>query len=186
MIPKLRKRLLGTVRLAIVLVVPSALAIGSATVLGQTSKMGEWEPKFDLPNVAIHVHVLPTGKVLFWSRREWTTKNGQRVPAEGLDPHHCTPRIWDPATGTVTETPKLDSINLFCSGHTFLPDGRLFVVGGHIADSVGEDHATIYDPATNTWASNPQLTSGGAAAVSDGHHAVRRDRSRLVRQHLAE
>ena len=91
MIPKLRKWLLGTIRLAIVLVVPGALGIGSATVLGQMSKMGEWEPKFDLPNVAIHVHVLPTGKVLFWSRREWTTKNGRRVPAEGLDPHHSTP-----------------------------------------------------------------------------------------------
>ena len=73
----------------------------------------------------------------------------------------------------MTETPKLDSINLFCSGHTFLPDGRLFVVGGHIADSVGEDHATIYDPATNTWASNPKLTNGGrwyptAITLSDG------------------
>jgi galactose oxidase len=162
MIPTLRKRLLATLRLAIVLAVPGALATGPATVSGQSSRLGQWEPKFDLPNVAIHVHVLPTGKVLFWSRREWTIINGKAVaPVDGLDPHHCTPRIWDPATGIVTETPKLDSINLFCSGHTFLPDGRLFVVGGHIADSQGDDRATIYDPFNNTWSTNPQLTSGG-------------------------
>jgi len=143
MTPTLGKRMLWTLRLAIVLAVPGALATGPARALGQPAVVGQWEPKFDLHNVAIHVHVLPTGKVLFWSRREWDLITGK--PAEGLDPHppHCTPRIWDPATGTVSETPKLDSINLFCSGHTFLPDGRLFVVGGHIHDGQGDDRATI-------------------------------------------
>src|SRR5262245_53117423 len=113
---------------------------------GQPDKLGEWEPKFDLPNIAIHMHVLPTGKVLFWSRREWRDNQ----PAEGLDPHDCTPRILDPDTRAVTETAK-PGFNLFCSGHTFLADGRLFVVGGHIADAQGEDKTAIYDPFANTW-----------------------------------
>jgi hypothetical protein len=30
---------------------------------------GRWGPAFSLPNVGIHGSVLPTGKVLMWSRR---------------------------------------------------------------------------------------------------------------------
>ena len=40
--------------------------------------------------------------------------------------------------------------NLFCSGHAFLPDGRLLVAGGHLADSHGLNQATIYDSGANT------------------------------------
>jgi hypothetical protein len=31
---------------------------------------GQSGPVFTLPNVAIHAHVLPTGKVLMWGRRD--------------------------------------------------------------------------------------------------------------------
>jgi galactose oxidase len=145
---------------------PAVMAL-TAPALGQPEKLGQWEPRFDLPNVAIHVHVLPTGKVLFWSRREW---RGNK-PAEGLDPHDCTPRILDPVTRMVIETPK-PGFNLFCSGHTFLADGRLFVAGGHIADAQGEDKTAIYDPFANTW-TRSENTSGGrwyptAITLADG------------------
>ena len=62
-----------------------------------------------------------------------------------------------PATRTTTPTPKptvadgKTTVNLFCSGHTFLPDGRLLVAGGHFFDSKGIDQASIYDYRTNTW-----------------------------------
>ena len=147
----------------------AALVLAAFTLpaRGQPAKMGKWDDKFDLPNVAIHMHMLPTGKVLFWSRREW--KDGK--PLGGLDPHDCTPRIWDPVTSAVTETPR-PGVNLFCSSHTFLPDGRLFVVGGHIADGQGSDSATIYDPFQNTWTPTVS-TSGGrwyptAITLADG------------------
>ena len=44
--------------------------------------------------------------------------------------------------------------NLFCSGHSFLPDGRLLVAGGHKNpdfDAVGEKHINIFDYRTNSW-----------------------------------
>lgn len=34
-----------------------------------TARVGQWSPIIPLPNVPIHTHVLPTGKVLFWGRR---------------------------------------------------------------------------------------------------------------------
>ena len=66
------------------------LAAGSVAQ-AQPAVKGEWTLPFATPNVMIHTSVLPTGKVLFWSRRE---------AGEGLNPRACTPRVWDPAAGT--------------------------------------------------------------------------------------
>jgi galactose oxidase len=122
------------------------IVYASTPAVAQVSVTGEWAPKFTTPNVMIHTSVLPNGKVLFWSRRE---------AGEGLDPHVCTPRIWDPALGTgaaaFSPTSNKPGYNLFCSSHTFLDDGRLFVAGGHLFDQEGEPHATIYDPEHDTW-----------------------------------
>ena len=46
-------------------------------------EVGRWDPKFSLPNVAIHTHLLPNGKVLFWGRRD--------QPNLTLVEHFCTP-----------------------------------------------------------------------------------------------
>ena len=49
--------------------------------------------------------------------------------------------------------PMLPSHNIFCSGHAWLPDGRLLVVGGQITATYnGENRADIYNPFTNLWA----------------------------------
>jgi hypothetical protein len=120
-------------------------------------EVGRWDPKFSLPNVAIHTHVLPNGKVLFWGRRD--------QPEESLDVHECTPHIWDPVTKTTTATPQPTlsngtKINLFCSGHAFLSDGRLLVAGGHIADGDGLNQAALYDYQTNSWSALPIMNKG--------------------------
>ena len=121
---------------------------------------GQWGPVFPLPNVAIHTHVLPNGRVLMWGRRD--------NPNDSLDVHECTPFVWNPVNGEVTHTeprqPTLadgtTKINLFCSGHAFLPDGRLLVVGGHLEDSDGVNQATLYDPATNRWTPTALMNKG--------------------------
>lgn len=146
MIPNIRRRPLLKLHLTVVLGLTAGLATAPASAFGQTTVEGQWAPKFDTPNVIIHAHVLPSGQVMFWSRREWLSDR----PAEGLDPHQCTPRLWDPGTNTFTNLAQ-PGYNLFCSGHTFLADGRLLAVGGHITDAHGERHATIYDPDNNTW-----------------------------------
>jgi plastocyanin len=115
------------------------------------AQRGEWAPLQKWPIVAIHVHVLPTGKVLLWPRSE---KDGKPKPAQV-----SYARLWDPATGSFSTPPRLP-YNPFCSGHTFLGDGRLLVVGGHIQDGHGEPHASIYNPFTNNWQRLPDMNDG--------------------------
>jgi len=115
---------------------------------GQTSVTGQWSAVQTWPNaspgwVPTHVMVLPTGKVLYWSSY-----------GDGLNPH-----FWDPATNAVT-TAALPGYNVFCAGHSFLADGKLFVSGGHIDDYVGYIHASIYDPFANTWTQVPDMNAG--------------------------
>jgi hypothetical protein len=146
------RQLIGALGLATALV----LAAGSretTSAADQPKVVGEWSDKFDLQNVAIHTHVLPDGRVLYWSRREAADK-------DNLNPRNCTPRIWDPSNGSIKTTANTPGFNLFCSGHTFLADGRLFVAGGHISDGHGEPHSTIFDPKTEKWTQDKDMTGG--------------------------
>jgi len=131
--------------------------------LADPAVWGRWEPVFAFPNAAIHTHVLPSGRVLMWGRRDPSAEE-----PDDLDVHSCTPFVWDPeddrrippapqnptarpSAVTINTARPLDlagnPVNLFCSGHTFLPDGRLLVVGGHFQDSDGLNQATTYTPA---------------------------------------
>jgi galactose oxidase len=92
--------------------------------------MGEWTAPFAWPVVAVHLQLLPSGKVLSWGR-------------EGV------PQLWDPETGEFTPAPATS--DLFCAGHTFLPDGRLLVAGGHISDDHGLPDVNLFDPSTQSW-----------------------------------
>jgi galactose oxidase len=88
------------------------------------------------PVVAVHLHLLPNGKVMAWG------KSG-------------APQVWDPATNTFTAIPA--PVWVFCGGHAFLPDGRLLVTGGHIDDGVGLSAASIYDFQSGTWSQGPAM-----------------------------
>jgi len=134
---------------------------------------GQWGETFSLPNVGIHCHVLPSGLVLMWGRRDSPQQSLDTDPASPLGPGappapaaQCTPFLWNPANGDTTPTPQptLDdaktNANLFCSGHAFLPDGRLLVAGGHLADSHGVNQVSIYDPAANTWTPSAVMNNG--------------------------
>jgi hypothetical protein len=108
----------------------------------QTSEVGQWSAVQNWPVVAIHIHVLPNGKLLVWPR-----DGGAQA------------RIWDPATGAFTQVP-LSTMNLFCTGHAFLPDGRLMVTGGHIRDGAGEIKAHIFDYRDNSWTRVADMNNG--------------------------
>jgi galactose oxidase len=121
--------------------------------------VGKWSDVIPWHNVAIHTTLLPNGKVLYWSRRE-------KAQNEGLDPHDCTPRLWDRKTGTFSKLPNPltaqgKKYNLFCSGHTLLSDGRLLVAGGHIGDNQGEPHTSVFDYKTNTWSASASMGARG-------------------------
>jgi Domain of unknown function (DUF1929)/Calx-beta domain/Glyoxal oxidase N-terminus len=92
--------------------------------------------------------MLANGKVMFWGRQ-----------------HDLGPQIYDPVTGEVTNVPIADDhhgtgehFNVFCSGHTLLPDGRLFVAGGHEENFIGTKTAFIYDPSRNHWIRLPDMS----------------------------
>ena len=96
--------------------------------------VGRWSSVRPAPIVQVHLHLLPTGKVLSWGRTG-------------------DPRVWDPATGAFTPVPAPSL--LCCAGHDFLPDGRLLVAGGHISDLHGLANTNVFDPVAGVWQVEP-------------------------------
>ncbi len=112
----------------------------SASVAGvANAEAGEWSAPFPWPGVAIHASLLPDGKVLSW---------GRSSPGE----------VWDPATGTVAELAL--PVRLFCSGHSFLADGRLLISGGHISDDHGLPDNTLFNSESHSWARSTPMRRG--------------------------
>lgn len=120
-----------------------SLLLVSAAAAQDPTQVGQWTATSDWPFAAVHTHVLPTGKVLFW-------------PAFDLGDN---PTLWDPATGSFTPVP-MAGWNIFCAGHAFLPNGQLLVAGGHVALNYGLPNAVIYDPVANTWIQQPNMNAG--------------------------
>ena len=100
--------------------------------------VARWDPAFTTPVVAVHVHVLQTGKVLLW---------GDVGDAQ----------LWDAASGF---TPLAKTYRIYCSAHTFLPDGRLMVVGGTSPSTRGLRQATVFDPASTSWSPTTSMAQG--------------------------
>jgi hypothetical protein len=118
---------------------PPSLAVAAA---GSTQPLGQWSAPFDWPNVAVHLNLLPEGKVLAW----------------GLS---GTAQVWDPATGSFTSVPSPAVI--FCAGHSFLADGRLLVSGGnnHPTEALnGIPDITIFNPGTTSWSRSTPMRRG--------------------------
>ena len=78
---------------------------------------GQWARAQNLPISPVH-NVVPA----------------QRQAHAGGARHNQT--LWDPATQSASALPN-PGYDLFCAGHGFLPDGRVLLAGGHIADFVG-------------------------------------------------
>lgn len=118
--------------------VPFVLAslVHVAVQAADPAVVGQWNSSNVWPIVPIHTNLLPNGKVLIFDSETDSLVN---------------PRLWDPITDTMTEVPYRDGVNLFCAGHAPLPDGSIFVAGGHQAGYVGIRNATIFDWRTNTW-----------------------------------
>jgi hypothetical protein len=125
--------------------------------------VGQWSPVMQWPVVAIHAAMLPNGKVLVFPRLEDdpplnlvadSYENSNKWPKpKPRSPESGYPHLWDPAKpdAKLIVTPR-PPYSLFCSGHAFLPDGRLFFAGGHLYRNFsGEKRACIYDPFRNSW-----------------------------------
>lgn len=134
------------------------------------SLVGKWGGALiPFKTVPLHISLLPNGKLLYWGR----DKVNSRDVRDGcwtyvVDPANFNPDVvTTPATAEIRNT----TTNLFCSAHSFLPDGRLLVSGGHdtwdgdpLVEAIGEPDINIFDYHTNTWAVSPSPTppQGGA------------------------
>ena len=135
-------------RLAFIVAVVIGVCFGARQGVAQQSVVGAWSTANPnpFPFFPVHSHILPTGKVMIWPGDEGISGND--------------PRSWDPASQSVSILAK-PGYDLFCAGHSFLADGRLFVAGGHIQNGVGLANASIYDPRTvYAWTHLPDMNFG--------------------------
>jgi hypothetical protein len=116
--------------------------VSVAVVAATTDRVGQWSSVSNWPLVAIHAILLPTGNVLAFDGAD---QNGAAY-------------IWNPTTNSFTSRNAAD--NIFCAGHCLLPDGRVLVVGGHIANWVGITDANIFNPNTANWTQIPSMNHG--------------------------
>ena len=114
------------------------------------SVFGRWSSAPSLPWFPTAAHMLPTGKVLMYAGDVSGSPPG--LPAD-------TQLLWDPSPRTFTTRPGI-GYDLFCSGHSFLADGRLLITGGHTEYGVGLSYASAYNPFANTWARVPDMNAG--------------------------
>ncbi len=107
---------------------------------------------FDTEINPVHAALLHTGDVLFWA--------GSGNDPDRLDAHEFRTRVWHyPNPGlSAPGTP----IDMFCCGHTLLPDGRVLAVGGteRYDPFYGLRDALAYDPGTLSWNRLPDMAFG--------------------------
>ncbi|MFN0149769.1 MAG: galactose oxidase-like domain-containing protein [bacterium] len=148
----------------------------SALPLGLT---GQWSGPLAWPVIAIHAAVLPTGDVLYYSY-----PNDYIMPPHGDHDHGIGPgklakappdarsgvnsgsaaMVWDPATSAFNNT--FVPLDLFCSGLSLLPNGKLFVTGGNVSPVVcpdgfqGRPETHWFDPNTEAWEQRENMSVG--------------------------
>ncbi|MBA3318170.1 MAG: DUF1929 domain-containing protein [Gemmatimonadales bacterium] len=101
---------------------------------GPEAIFGRWESSRSTPVIGLHLSLLPTGNAVMWG-------------------HGGEPQLWNPVSGSFTQVPDQtctdpSACELFCSGHTFLADGRLLTAGGHneaLGNNYGLTQASTFD-----------------------------------------
>jgi hypothetical protein len=113
-----------------------------------------------LQDVPVHISLLYDGRLLYWGRDKapdgWDRKDG------------CNTYILNLADQSKNKVIPNTTTNLFCSGHSFLPGGRLLVVGGHDrydeqpqVEGIGERDLNLFDPRTDSWLKFPISMQNG-------------------------
>ncbi|MEY2514822.1 MAG: hypothetical protein QOJ89_2180, partial [bacterium] len=138
-------------------------------VAGPAASVGAWNRQrggpFQMPAVAIHSVLLPTGKVLLWGR----------PPGDAGAPTDGYAWLWDPTTDVRTRVDppnithpdgQIKPANIWCAGQTSLGDGTVLVAGGNLADPTsasdwkGLNAVFTFNPFTETWTRQPDMRHG--------------------------
>lgn len=127
------------------------------------SVVGQWEPSFTTDRVIGHASVLPNGQVLHWSPNSTfppTAPTYSRLWTCVLNNGLCDADV----SSSNVQNIYLNTSDLFCSGHSFLPDGRLFTAGGNTFGLAldGSRATTLFDlvpsPSPAPATSGPPMT----------------------------
>jgi PA14 domain/Domain of unknown function (DUF1929)/Kelch motif len=133
------------------LLAAAILAVVSSNAGAQSAAaMGAWSGPVAVPVVAIHLQLLPDGSVMAWGKPE-------TPPLDGRGPL----RLWDPTLALPTFHEVTNPyVDVYCSGHNYLGDGRVIAIGGHIRDFVGSDVVSMFDWRTRRWDDGPRMSAG--------------------------
>lgn len=160
---------------AICAVTPGSSSLTATAQMGGPNEIGQWGTLETLDTVPVHISLLPDGRLLYWGRDKdpndkWDVGGG------------CNTYTWHPSNGAKSMI-RNNNTNLFCSGHSFLPDGRLLVAGGHVRgtppsrEGIGETEVNIFDYRTNQWSLvSPGMPNGrwypSTVALPNGEVAI--------------
>ena len=113
---------------------------------GDPAEVGLWSAPRPWPVIAIHGALLPTGKVLHYSYPDET--------------EHSRAMVWDPTSDSFELVEGLT--DQFCSGLSFLGNGRLLVSGGNDTQCLfqGRRVATQFDAFSETWSPVGFMSTG--------------------------
>jgi Concanavalin A-like lectin/glucanases superfamily/Domain of unknown function (DUF1929)/Bacterial Ig domain len=148
----------------------------AAPVSTDPAVVGRWSAPFSIPVMGIHAAMLPTGKLMWWSY----PINPNRPYGDPSYPNTAQAWLWDPATGTTKrvdpplvrepDTGQMVPANIWCSGQSFLADGRLLVTGGNLryqgagnppaANYEGLNKVYTFNPFNETWTEQPDMAHG--------------------------
>jgi hypothetical protein len=131
--------------------------------------------------VAISAALLPTGKVLYFD--DTGKSQSANLPANSAEA-----RLFDPehpdSPPKVVNPPNIDGrpVNIWCSGMSMLPDGRVLATGGNLAYSsadagyLGLTTVLTFDPFTEKWQRYPDMRHGrwypGQVTLPDGRSVI--------------
>lgn len=166
------------------------------------ARFGKFTDYFPSPDFAVHVALLPTGKVLLFSFKS-VEDNPQHetAPTDVIgSPNAGTAYVWDPARGagadafTSVPPPIVDMPDgtheprpapFFCAGHAYLPNGMVGVFGGNLGGNggTGAKLALIFDPTTQTWHQQHDMAVGRwyptVVTGADGRQTIMSGQSEL-------
>jgi hypothetical protein len=118
---------------------------------GGATSLGKWSDVIIMPAPTVHLAVLPNGKVIFWEYDE-------KIPTS----FRSRTYVWDAVNNSGFTQINNAQTAVFCSGHSLLPDGRLFAIGGTTITLpngvlLGSRTSSFFDTNTQVWSPGPNL-----------------------------
>jgi hypothetical protein len=130
------------------------LATPARAAAADPAVVGSWAEPFNMGGIAIHSTLTHVDDVLFY----------QYVEGDPTVDHTSYVATWNYRTGATAEARLPYHRDVFCASQGVLPDGRVFIAGGHdhttgkTQSAVGVANTDIYNPTNRTWTATAPLT----------------------------